>query len=180
VVGSNSVPLAPVAPLVLELPAGGRVIAPLRQKPGHSVQEVETPPDLWAAICRRFGTPIIDLAALPINTKCRYFISPETNALQADWCSLLGKNLGWLNPPYADIRPWLQRAAAAGEAGVQLLVLTPASVGAGWFSDWVHNRALVLALQPRVTFVGHSSPYPKDLLLCCYGYAPGFDVWRWK
>jgi hypothetical protein len=58
-------------------------------------------------------------------------------------------------------------------------MLTPASVSTEWFNDSVHGQALVLAIRPRIKFVGHADPYPKDLILSCYGEPPGFDTWRW-
>ena len=61
-----------------------------------------------------------------------------------------------------------------------LLLLVPASVGSNWYAENIHGRALVLALSPRVRFVGHSGPFPKDLILAAYGKATGFDCWRWR
>lgn len=57
----------------------------------------------------------------------------------------------------------------------------PASIGSNWFAEHVHRRALVLGLNgPRLKFEGSPDPYPKDLMLVCYGESPGFDVWRWR
>jgi hypothetical protein len=41
---------------------------------------------------------------------------------------------------------------------------------------------MVLALQPRIKFIGAKDVYPKDLALCAYGYGGihGEDVWAWK
>lgn len=129
-----------------------------------------------AAVIARFGRIWADLAATAENAKAPVFFTPADDSLSQDWRCLSG-NLAWLNPPFGHLGPWVRKAA---ECGQRVLVLVPASVGSVWFSQWVHRRAYVLALQPRVTFVGHTQAYPKDLLLCCYGYVPGFDVWRWK
>ncbi len=61
------------------------------------------------------------------------------------------------------------------------MMLIPASVATNWFADEIHGCALVLPIRPRLTFVGHQHPYPKDLMLCVYNLgAPGFEPWRWK
>jgi phage N-6-adenine-methyltransferase len=148
-----------------------------QQKPGRSEQGVGTPPDLIGAVENRFGALAWDLAATPENAKAPQYITPTVNSLLVDWSVWIGPQLAWLNPPFADIAPWVRKAATCG---ARVLVLVPASVGSNWFSGHVHRKCMVLALNPRVTFVGHTHPYPKDLLLCCYGYAPGFDVWRWR
>ena len=65
-------------------------------------------------------------------------------------------------------------------AGSRIFLLTPASIGANWFAEHVYGKAHVLALQGRLTFVGHKQPYPKDCILSVYGVKPGFSVWDWR
>jgi hypothetical protein len=43
------------------------------------------------------------------------------------------------------IAPWVERAWTRKPLGAQT-VLVPASIGANWWRDFVHQRALVLAL----------------------------------
>ena len=64
--------------------------------------------------------------------------------------------------------------------GSRILLLVPASIGANWFAEHVHQRAYVLALQGRLTFDGHTQSFPKDLILAVYGWGPGFGVWSWR
>ena len=59
-------------------------------------------------------------------------------------------------------------------------LLVPASVGSNWWMHWVHQRASVRFLNPRVTFIGHAQGYPKDLALCVYDGKFGYECWRWK
>jgi hypothetical protein len=49
-----------------------------------------------------------------------------------------------------------------------------------WFAQHVHDKALIVALRPRLTFVGHATPFPKDIILAIFGEQPGFDTWRWQ
>jgi phage N-6-adenine-methyltransferase len=152
------------------------------QKPGKSEQVVGTPDDFFQAVVKRFGGFTWDLAADWSNTKCIFYLDEAQNSLTKDWHKLApGCNL-WLNPPYADIGRWAVKAACEREFGASIFMLVPASVGSSWYSNFVEPYAYVLALSPRLTFVGHKHPYPKDLLLCCYnswGFS-GFETWRWK
>lgn len=150
------------------------------QKPGRSEQSVGTDPQLVEAVISRFGPLAIDLAASPENTLVPHLYFTEADdSLKQGW-GLIGGNR-WLNPPFSNITPWAAKCAAtAGHALSRTLFLVPASIGSNWFANHVHGKALVLALNPRLTFVGHKNPYPRDTVLCIYGETPGFDVWHWK
>lgn len=155
------------------------------QKPGRSEQIVCTPPEFIEAVTKRFGGIGWDLAALAENSVMRntnraaYFGPDHANeenrdSLKVSWGSAA---LQWLNPPFGNIAPWAEKAASCGS---RVAMLVPASVGSNWFRDHVHGKAFVLALSPRLKFVGHASSFPKDLMLCIYGLGVhGFDVWRW-
>lgn len=54
------------------------------------------------------------------------------------------------------------------------------SFGTDWFRARVWGHAHVLGISPRLTFVGSKDPYPKDLMLSCFGkMTNGFALWRW-
>jgi phage N-6-adenine-methyltransferase len=150
-----------------------------KQRPGKSVQDVQTEPALMKAVHERFGAPDFDLAASRENTQSPAFYSKRDNSLVREWHKLHG--LLWLNPPFSDLEPWAKKCAAESAKGARILLLTPASVGSNWFGEHVLPNALVLALAPRVTFVGHANCYPKDVILSYFhAGVRGFDVWRWK
>lgn len=151
----------------------------------RSDQEIETPSDLIVAITDRFGSFTIDLAATYDNTKAAKFFGPKLDSISQDWVNAIGDGVAWLNPPFGNIEPWAKKCAetsSLAEGLATILLLVPASVGANWFRNFVHGKAQVIALTPRVTFVGHTQAFPKDLMLCVYGarYRPLFDVWRWR
>jgi phage N-6-adenine-methyltransferase len=154
------------------------------QQPGNSKQDYATPREFLDAVERRFGPIRFDLAAHHGNHVVENYYGPGSpkgeDSFKQNW-SLLGGVL-WLNPEFADIAPWAEKCKTDGAAGARVKMLVPASVGSDWFREHVHHRALVLALSPRLTFVGETDPYPKDLMLCAFGpwIAPGFDCWRWK
>lgn len=155
-----------------------------RQKPYRSEQTVVTPPEFIESVLHLLGLKefYIDLAATKTNAKAKIIITPNMDSLRQEWCDWIpfGKT-GWLNPPYSDIRPWVQKAY---ESQRSIAMLVPASVGSNWWRDWVHEKALVLFLNGRIQFVGHPAGYPKDLALLLYARplapVPGYDIWRWK
>jgi len=153
------------------------------QKPGRSVQEVSTPPEFIRAVEAHLGWNFtFDLAANAANSiRGSNFFGPGStwgeDALKESWT---GIGFCWLNPPYADIGPWAEKCVAEQWAGATIAMLIPAAIGTNYFREHIHGKALVLALSPRLTFVGHTQSYPKDLILCVYGVRPGFDCWRWK
>lgn len=163
------------------------------QKPGKSRQDYETPQVFIDAVEARFGALTHDLAANATNTKVKgAWYGPGSpfaeDALAQDWTMLRG-NL-WLNCEFRDIDPWAAKSGASLAVVLRdlrrrdrhdwrLFLLTPASIGTEWFGDHVHRKALVLGLCPRITFVGETAAYPKDLSLSVFGERPGMDVWRW-
>jgi phage N-6-adenine-methyltransferase len=165
-----------------------------RQKPGESKQDYGTPDDFMQAVEKRFGAMAWDLAATWKNAVCTDFYGYQQSgvfrdSLKQDWSALTG-NL-WLNPPFGHIAPWAKKCRDSTRRAVGepvIFFLTPASVGANWFWDYVWGNALVLPLHPRLTFkgtpvnpkTGKIDPYPKDLCLSVFGVTPGMKRWVWR
>jgi hypothetical protein len=98
--------------------------------------------------------------------------------LLVDWSEIDGDR--FLNPPFADIEPWAKKSALHRHAG-RTFMLVPASVGSNWYAEHVHGIAHVVALSPRLMFIGETNPYPKDLALLIWSsVCGGFSTWRWK
>jgi phage N-6-adenine-methyltransferase len=131
------------------------------------------------AVEKRFGKISWDLAASQTNAVCDLWIGEKQNSLLQDWHRLHG--LLWLNPPFADIAPWAKKCALEAAKGARIVLLIPAAVGSEWFREHVHPHAFTLALNPRLTFSGETTPYPKDCMLSVFSAGiRGFDVWRWR
>jgi phage N-6-adenine-methyltransferase len=147
----------------------------------RSAQDVQTPANFIEAVERRFGRIHLDLAATEENAQADLRWGPGSkvpDSLVEDWTKREG--LLWLNPPYGDIEPWARKCATCRDRSGWLLFLVPASVGANWFHEHVVPNSHVLELRDRLTFVGSSQPYPKDLLLSCFGFGmTGRSAWHW-
>lgn len=163
------------------------------QKPGKSRQDFPTPPSFLGAVANRFGAIDLDLACRPDNMVAPLGVTQELDSLTQDWSDPMYWNkeanvvesgesirVAFCNPPFADIDPWAAKCSSCQLLPRWTLLLVPASIGSNWFTNHVNGKALVLGLNPRISFDG-KAPYPKDCLLACFGFGSvGFDVWRWK
>jgi phage N-6-adenine-methyltransferase len=160
-----------------------------KQKPGRSKQDYGTPPAFLEAVkgLLEIGQFDCDLAASKSNAVCPHYLSIMDDSLSAmPWNR--GQGWNWLNPPFANIGAWVNKANIRTTLfGARTAMLVPAAVGANWWRDWVHERASVLFINGRLTFVGCSDPYPKDCALLLYAPVgldgfdrPSYDVWTWK
>lgn len=157
-------------------------MAPMpKQKPGRSVQDYQTPPAFLAAVKHELGIEAfsVDLAADEANSVADWWYDQAQDSLQQPWHKVQGWQ--WLNPPFGTCRPWVEKAWRESELGAQITMLVPAAVGSNWWRDWVHEKARVLLLNGRLTFVGQPTCYPKDCCLLLYGQnvARGYEVWAW-
>lgn len=166
------------------------------QKPHRSRQDYATPPEFITAVKAFLGIGqfAIDLAASDENAKALAYFSEADDSLTQDWTKALSDLQGdtpladrdlawaWLNPPYANIGAWVEKARAEAAKGAAIAMLLPASVSTEWYAAHVHGRADVVFIRPRLTFVGHADPYPKDLMLLLYSpEAEGVtSTWNWK
>jgi phage N-6-adenine-methyltransferase len=172
------------------------------QKPGRSKQDYGTPWELIRAVEARWGKLTIDLAANEDGSNAK---APRWlwDAFNCNWSNQIDIGIGWLNPPFADIEPWVKKAS---EETARIIMLVPASIGSNWFAEYVHSYAHVVGLRPRLAFQGchvldkHGVPkcggdstcdgcqgYPKDCMLLLYGFHSDatlshhqLSIWKWK
>lgn len=117
-----------------------------------------------------------DLAAHDKNYKHAGFFTEEDNSLEQDWSRLYRgmefnskghANYLWLNPPFKTVTPWMEKCA--GESYCKIVTLTLASRGTNWYHEFVKPFALSLILKNRLTFIGETQPFTKELMLNIYG-----------
>lgn len=154
-----------------------------RQKPSTSRQDYQTPVAFLGAVEARFGPIVFDLACTKANSVAQrgFFHDLGFDGIAEDWTHLaMHGEVLWLNPPFGQVAKWAEKCAAyAGRGLVTLLV--PAAVGTEYFAAHIYGRARVFPIRPRLTFVGETDPFIKDLMLCVYGQdSAGFQPWRWK
>lgn len=139
---------------------------------GSSEQSVETPDEFIRAVEQKFGPLDWDLACTVDNVKAiRGYTYPEFDALTKNWAGVgammeKANPLLWLNPEFANIAPWAQKCAEEREQGAEILLLVPQG-SQNWYWNWVQPYADVYWVG-RMKFVGHTTAYPKDLILAHY------------
>jgi phage N-6-adenine-methyltransferase len=166
------------------------IVSVPQQRPHRSRQNYRTPLNFLAAAKHRLGIQhfAFDFAADAQNAVARRFWSRQDDALShsaASWAFASGSGgWGWLNPEFTKIGPWARKCVECRAAGGRVALLVPASIGADWYRDHVHNQAYVLALNGRLAFIRNKprALYPKDCILCLYSpeTPDGFDVWNWR
>jgi phage N-6-adenine-methyltransferase len=131
-------------------------------RPEHwTSDEWETPPDLvkWAE--EKFGGPFtLDVAATAENTKAPNFYTKEMNGLSLPWTGRV-----WMNPPYSNIRPWLEKAIASREQCEVIVCLLPCATDTKWFHDCILPHFETFFIKGRVRFLGWDRtpiPAPKS------------------
>jgi phage N-6-adenine-methyltransferase len=123
-----------------------------------------TPENLLQRV-RGFAPVGLDPASAPDNpTGARLWFTPEVDGLSRSWC---GHGVVYLNPPYSGLKEkkWSQKAVAEAGRGAEILMLTPARPGAGWYRSLQEHARATIELQRRLRFVGalSSAPFPSAL-----------------
>jgi phage N-6-adenine-methyltransferase len=146
-------------------------------------QDYETP-DAFFELCDREFNFGWDLAAHADNHKCPRWFGPGSpyaaDSLLTPWWDL--REWSWLNPPFADIKPWARKCLEESERGARIAMLTLASTGANWFRDYCWNHCDIRFLNGRLKFKGATGPFPKDLALYVFDASKisGVQIWDWR
>jgi len=94
------------------------------------IAEWETPQWLFNLLDKEFHFEL-DVCALPDNTKCGHYFTPEMNGLKQDWIGSC-----WMNPPYGrTIKDWMLKAKQSMKLGATVVCLVPARPDTEWWWD---------------------------------------------
>ena len=111
---------------------------------------IEMARESWAAST---WIRLSDLEAQKV-VKAKQFIDKEANGLKQSWQGCI-----WLNPPWSDPQPWLEKLIA--EEVDQAIVLTTNATETEWFQDLSHRLTPCVSPGGRIKCYGHedgSSP----------------------
>lgn len=99
-----------------------------------SVDERITPPAVFGPLIDEFRFTM-DVAANQANAKTPQFWDLRSNGLAQSWAA----QRVWCNPPYSDIRPWVEKAWVEHRKGCPLIVmLLPANrCEQRWWQDLI-------------------------------------------
>ena len=122
----------------------------------------ETPPKFFEELNKEFDFDT-DVCALPENTKCPHYYSPEVDGLHQNWTGAC-----WCNPPYGkQIGKWVEKAYMSSLLGATVVMLLPARTDTAWFHDYIYGKAEIRFVRGRITFVGAKSraPFPSMVVV---------------
>lgn len=131
-----------------------------------------TPQYVFDALHEEFHFDL-DVCALPENTKCEKFFSPEDNGLEQSWL----QHTVWCNPPYGrEIQDWVRRAVFDTALSVKaddtpkttVVMLLPARTDTKWWHNYVMRYAKeVRFIKGRLKFEGatSSAPFPSCIVV---------------
>lgn len=110
-----------------------------------------TPLRVFNAISRQYGPFDLDACATDQTAKCMQWFTREDDGLHQPWYGRV-----WVNPPYSDPRPWIQKAVDSIRYGQaqRVVMLLPASTDTAWFHDLVLPHADVVFIRGRIKFLG--------------------------
>jgi phage N-6-adenine-methyltransferase len=148
-----------------------------RRGPRPEVDDRGTDPALFAKLDERFHFTV-DVAASTANAKCERYYTFEDDGLSRSWT---GERV-WCNPPYSDIRPWVERAwywtsLNPNPAFIVVMLLPANRTEQLWWQDWVEphrdcGRGLTVEFMPgRPRFVAPGAesigPNERPPFGCC-------------
>ena len=93
----------------------------------------------------------IDLAAAWDNTHCHRYFSLHDNSLNALW-STYGKT-GFLNPPYSNIKVWIEKAIKEQTKGFTTVMLIPTPNGEYYYKELFKFASEVIMINGRISFI---------------------------
>ena len=103
-----------------------------RAGPRRHVDDRALPVEDFARLQERFDFTV-DVAASLYNAKLPRFYSIEDSGLVASWA---GERV-YCNPPYSDIRPWIEKAWSEIDAELIVMLLPANRTEQGWWQDLV-------------------------------------------
>lgn len=124
-----------------------------------------TPPHIVQELEKEFGRFHLDPCCTEKTAKAPKFFTPRQNGLRQKWSGKV-----FLNPPYSNPGPWLEKACIEIRIGkVPLVVaLIPASTDTGWFHDFVKDHATIRYIRGRIQFLdenGNPGTSPRQPVL---------------
>ncbi|OGO79663.1 MAG: adenine methyltransferase [Clostridiales bacterium GWC2_40_7] len=122
----------------------------------------ETPQWIFDQLNQEFHF-ICDVCALPENTKCSLFFTPEMDGLQQNW-----KGVCWMNPPYGrKIGQWVKRAFEQSILHAATVVcLLPSRTDTSWWHDYC-MKGEIRFVRGRLKFGSskNNAPFPSAVVI---------------
>ena len=121
-----------------------------------------TPQDFFNNLNAEFNFTL-DPCALPDNAKCSKFYTPEQNGLKQDWSN----ETVFCNPPYSDIKNWVEKAYNEAKRGAKVVMLIPARTDTRYFHEFIYGQHEIRFVRGRLKFGDqkNSAPFPSMVVV---------------
>lgn len=106
----------------------------------------------------------LDVCATEENRKCLRYFSKEQDGLQQSWAGCRV----FCNPPYSQIKKWVEKAYREGtQEGTLVALLIPARTDTRYFHDFILHRAEVRFIKGRLKFGDqkNAAPFPSMVVI---------------
>ena len=98
-----------------------------------------------------------DVAASDANAWFREYITESDNALEQEW----GLR-NYCNPPYSDIKPWVEKSITEHQKGKTVVMLVPADTSVKWFKLAYESCNEVRFISGRLAFINSETQKPVN------------------
>lgn len=139
------------------------------QRVKKASDEYETPMGLFEELDREFHFNL-DPCSTDENCKCENHYTIEDDGLTQNW----GGCRAFCNPPYSNIKAWVEKAYREGcKDHTVVVLLIPARTDTQYFHNFINNRAEIRFIKGRLRFNGHSiaAPFPSMVVIFRGAYA---------
>ncbi len=93
----------------------------------------------------------VDLAASDEHHYCDNYFTKEDSSLEADWC--LEGDVGFCNPPYSNIKPWIEKALLEVAFGFTTVMFIPSFNGDLYYDKVVNDSSSIINILGRISFI---------------------------
>ena len=127
-----------------------------QRRPDGGRNDWQTPPELFRLLDDEFDFDI-DAAASRENALCQRFFSEEDSAFDHE---LSGGWRVFANPPYGNLKPWVDLFAKWAEQGNTVVALMPSATDTEWWMSAYLNASEIRLLSGRVKFINPATVKP--------------------
>ena len=127
----------------------------------RQTDEWETPQDLFDKLNDEFHFTL-DPCASDENHKCESYFTKEDDGLSKKWGGVV-----FCNPPYSQIKRWVQKAHEESERGTTVVLLIPSRTDTRWFHEYIYGKAEIRFIKGRLHFSGakYNAPFPSMIVI---------------
>ena len=98
-----------------------------------------------------------DVAASDLNHLVPHYLTEDDDALSAPW-----GDTNWCNPPYSNIRPWVDKAIEQARCGKTTVMLVPADTSVAWFRKAFNECTRCEFISGRISFINAETGKPQS------------------